>query len=73
MLRWGGCEERGRDESTTCEHVGGGGVREEEGAELRDGVGRGLLVGGRGKVPIETNRAIPTLGGASRADFAKVS
>ena len=30
-------------------------------------------MGGRGKVPIETNRAIPTHGGASRADFAKVS
>ena len=41
-----------------------------------DGTGEagrgGLLVGGRGKVPIETNRAIPTHGGASRADFAKV-
>ena len=32
-----------------------------------------LLVGGRGKVPIETSRAIPTHGEASRADFAKVS
>ena len=28
---------------------------------------------GRGKVPIETSRAIPTHGGANRADFAKVS
>ena len=34
---------------------------------------RRLLVGGRGKVPIETNRAIPTHGEASRTDFAKVS
>ena len=30
-------------------------------------------MGGRGKVPIETNKAIPTHGGASSADFAKVS
>ena len=30
-------------------------------------------MGGRGKVPIETKRAIPTHGGASSADFAKVS
>ena len=36
-----------------------------EGTEL-------VLVGGRGQVPIETSRAIPTHGGASRADFAKV-
>ena len=43
------------------------------GAELGRRRGGGLLVGGRGKVPIETNRAIPTHGGASRADFAKVS
>ena len=43
------------------------------GAELGRRRGGGLLVGGRGKVPIETNRAIPSHGGASRADFAKVS
>ena len=30
-------------------------------------------MGGRGRVPIETSGAIPTHGGASRADFAKVS
>ena len=30
-------------------------------------------MGGRGKVPIKTSRAIPTYGGAGRADFAKVS
>ena len=30
-------------------------------------------VGGRDKVPIKTSRAIPTHGGAGRADFAKVS
>ena len=39
----------------------------------RDGARGRLLVGGRGKVPNETSRAIPTHGGASRADFAKVS
>ena len=43
------------------------------GRNWRDGVGGRLLVGGRGKVPIETSRAIPTHGGASCADFAKVS
>ena len=37
------------------------------------GAGERLLVGGRGKVPIETSRAIPTHGGASHADFAKVN
>ena len=30
-------------------------------------------MGGRGKVPIETSRAILTHGGASHADFAKIS
>ena len=30
-------------------------------------------MGGRGKVPIKTSRAIPTHGGAGRADFVKVS
>ena len=43
------------------------------GRSWRDGAGGRWLVGGRGKVPIETSRAIPTHGGASRADFAKVS
>ena len=43
------------------------------GRNWRDGVGGRLLVGGRGKVTIEINRAIPTHGGASGADFAKVS
>ena len=70
MLRREGCKGRGRGESITSEHVGGG-VR--EGAELERRGGGCLLVGGRGKVPIETSRAIPTHGGTSRADFAKVS
>ena len=43
------------------------------GRSWRDGARGRLLVGGRGKVPIETSRAIPTHGGASCADFAKVS
>ena len=43
------------------------------GRNWRDGVGGCLLVGGRGKVPIETSRAISTHGGASHAEFAKVS
>ena len=49
--------------------VGGGGG----GAELERWGGGCLLVGGRGKVPSETSRAIPIHGGASHADFAKVS
>ena len=68
MLRRGGCEGRGGDKSITSEHVGGG-----EGAELERRGGGTLPVGGRGKVPIGTSSAIPTHGGASRADFAKVS
>ena len=63
MLRRRGCEGRGRDDSIRYEHVGEGG----------GGAGGRLLVGGRGKVPIETSRAIPTHGGASRADLVKVS
>ena len=43
------------------------------GRSLRDGAGARLLVGGRGKVPIETSMAIPTHGGDRRTDFAKVS
>ena len=57
-------------------HVGGGvggGGAGETGRSWRDGAGRRLLVGGRGKVPIETSRAIPTHGGTGRIDFVKVS
>ena len=43
------------------------------GAELERGAGGRWPEGGRGKVPIKTSRAIPTHGGAGRADFAKVS
>ena len=43
------------------------------GRNWRDGAGGCLQMGGRGKIPIETSRAIPIRGGASRADFAKVS
>ena len=44
--------------------VGGGGTGETGWGTLADG--------GIGKVPIETNRAIPTHDGARRADFAKL-
>ena len=43
------------------------------GQSWRDGTGGCFLVGGRGKVPIEASRAIPTHGGASLTDFAKVN
>ena len=43
------------------------------GAELERRGGGRWPVGGRGKVPIKTSRAIPTHGGAGHADFAKVS
>ena len=49
----------------------GGGC--EWGRSWTDWAGGCLLVGGRGKVLIETSRAIPTRGGASRADFVKIS
>ena len=71
MLRRGGCEGRGRDESLRCEQASGGGVG--GGRSWREGAGGRWPEGGRGKVPIKTSRAIPTHGGASRADFAKVS
>ena len=37
------------------------------------GAGGRWPVGERGKIPVETSRAIPTHGGAGRADFVKVS
>ena len=43
------------------------------GRSWRDRAGGRWPGGWRGKVPIETCRAIPTHGGAGRADFAKVS
>ena len=68
MLRRGGCEGRGRDQSLRSEQASGGGV---------GGSGAGARgrwpEGGSGKVPIKTSRAILTHGGAGRADFAKVS
>ena len=70
MLQREGCEGRDGDESMRSEHVRGGML---VGAELEGWGGRTLHGGWRGKVPIETSRAIPTRGGASRADFAKVS
>ena len=69
VLRRGGCEGRGRDESIRSEQASGVGVG--RAGETRRG-GR-WPVGGRGKVPIKTSRAIPTHGGTGRTDFAKVS
>ena len=43
------------------------------GRSWKDEAEERLLMGGRGKVPTETSRAIPTHGGASHADFGKVS
>ena len=63
VLERGGCESRNKDKSISG--VGG--------AELERRGGETLAVGGRGKVPIKTSRAISTHGGAGRADFAKAS
>ena len=71
MLKRGGCEGRGRDESIRSEQASGVGVGGGKAGETRRG-GR-WPVGGKDKVPIKTSRAIPTHGGAGRADFAKVS
>ena len=56
VLRKGGCENRGRDESIRSEQASG--VGESRAEETRRG-GR-WPVGGRDKVPIKTSRAIPT-------------
>ena len=56
MLRRGGCEGRGRDESLRSEQASGGGV----GRSWREGAGGCWTKGGRGKAPIKTSRAIPT-------------
>ena len=71
MLRRGGCEGRGRDESLRSEQASGGGCG--WGRSWRDRAGGRWPGGGRGNVPIKTSRAIPTHGGAGLADFAKVS
>ena len=71
VLRRGGCEGRGRDESIRSEQASGVDVGGGRAAETRRG---GFWpVGGKNNVPIKTSRAIPTHGGAGRADFAKVS
>ena len=71
VLRRGGCEGRGRDESIRSEQASGVGVGGGRAGETTRGdAGRWV---GRGKVPIKTSRAIPTHGGAGHADFAKVS
>ena len=71
MLRREGCEGRGRDESIRSEQASGVGVGGGRAGETTRG-GR-WPVGGRGKVPIKTSRAIPTHGGTGHAVFAKVS
>ena len=71
VLRRGGCEGRGRDESIRSEQASGVGVGGGRAGET--GRGGRWPVGGRGKVPIKTSRAITTHGGAGRADFAKVN
>ena len=69
VLRRGGCEGRGRDESIRSEQASGVGVGGGRAGETRRG--GSWPVGGRGKVPIKTSRAIPTHEGAGHADFAK--
>ena len=71
VLRREGCEGRGRDDSIRSEQASGMGVGGGRAGETTRG-GR-WPVGGRGKVPIKTSRAIPTHEGAGHADFAKVS
>ena len=43
------------------------------GRNRRDRAGGRLLMGGKGKVSIETSKAIPTHGGASRAILQKLA
>ena len=69
VLRREGCEGRGRDESIRSGASKWSGC----GQSWRDDAGGRWPVGGRGKVPINTSRAIPTHGEAGHADFAKVS
>ena len=70
VLRRRGCEGRGRDESMRSEQAS---EWVWVGQSWRDEAGGRWRLGGRDKVPIKTSRAIPTHGGAGRADFAKVS
>ena len=60
MLRRGGCEGRGRDESMRSEQASGVGVGGGRAGETRRG-GR-WLVGGRDKVPIKTSRQFQPMG-----------
>ena len=69
MLSRGGCEGRGRDESIRSQQASGVGVGGGRAGETRRG-GR-WPVGGIDKVPIKTSRAIPTHGGACRAEFCE--
>ena len=60
VLRRGGCEGRGRDESIRSEQASGVGVGGGRAGETRRG-GR-WPVGGRGKVPIKTSREFQPMG-----------
>ena len=70
MLRRGGCEGRGRDESIRSEQASGVGVG--GGQSWRDEAGgdAGRWVG-ETRSPIKTSRAIPTHGGAGRRRFCE--
>ena len=69
MLRRGGCEGRGRDESIRSEQASGVGVGGGRAGETRRG-GR-WPVGGRDKVPVKTSRAIPTPWGSRQRRFCE--
>ena len=71
MLKRGGCEGRGRDESIRSEQASGVGVGGEKAGETRRGdAGRWV---GETRTPLRQAGQFPTHGGAGRADFAKVS
>ena len=71
VLRRGGCEGRGRDESIRSEQANGVGVGGGRAGETTRGdAGRWV---GEARSPLRQAGAIPTHGGAGHADFAKVS
>ena len=69
VLRRGGCEGRGRDESIRSEQASGVGVG--GGRAGRDEAGGRWPVSGRNKNPIKTSRAIPTHGGSRPRRFCE--
>ena len=69
VLRRGGCEGRGRDDSIRSEQASREGVGGGRAGEMTQGdAGRWV---GEARSPIKTIRAIPTHEGAGHADFAK--